>query len=174
MKSISIQELKELLDTKHLDHKIIIDVRTPGEHNAGHIPCAINMPLDDIEKQADVLRKYDVVYVHCQSGNRSGLACERLETLGLGNLVSVDGGMNEWEEDGFTVARGSDVKCRLPIMRQVLLAAGTLILLGFLLALFSSAYFLAIPVFVGCGLALAGLTGWCPMMAILTRMPWNK
>jgi rhodanese-related sulfurtransferase len=62
----------------------------------------------------------------------------------------------------------------LPIMRQVQIAAGLLVLLGIALAVLVSPWFMALPAFVGAGLVLAGLTGFCGMANLLRHMPWNR
>lgn len=172
MKEISVQELRQILAKKEKENVLVIDVRTPAEHRAASISQVVNMPLDEIEEHAADLRKYDAVYVHCQSGNRSQQACRRLETLGLGNLANVQGGIGEWERAGFEVCRGK--RCRMPIMQQVLLSAGSIILTGFVLAFFIHPYFLALPFIVGAGLTFAGATGKCSMIFILSKMPWNR
>jgi len=46
--------------------------------------------------------------------------------------------------------------------------------MGALLALFVNPAFVAIPLFVGCGLIFAGVTDRCGMMLVLTKAPWNK
>lgn len=105
MKEISTPELHEILEKKP-EGVLVLDVRTPAEYHSLHIPQAVNMPLDEIEKHADELRPYAAVYVHCQSGHRSLHVCERLQALGLTNLVNVQGGMGEWEQAGFAVRSG--------------------------------------------------------------------
>lgn len=172
MKNISTKELREILARKEKGNAIVIDVRTKEEHEAGRIADVVNMPLDEIEQRAEELKKYETVYVHCQSGARSSQACAKLETLGLTNLMNVEGGLSEWERLGFAVCRTKH--CRMPLMQQVLLTAGVFILLGFLLATLIHPYFLALPVVVGMGLTFAGATGKCFMMMVLVRMPWNK
>jgi rhodanese-related sulfurtransferase len=54
----------------------LIDVRTPGEFAAGHVPGAVNMPLDRLDAQA--LAGAGSVHVICQGGARSRQACEQL------------------------------------------------------------------------------------------------
>lgn len=172
MKEISVQELREILAKKEKENILVIDVRTPAEHRARSISQVVNMPLGEIEQRAEELRKYDAVYVHCQSGNRSQQACRRLETLGLANLANVRGGIGEWERAGFAVCRGKG--CRMPIMQQVLLSAGAIILSGFALAALAHPYFLVLPLIVGMGLTFAGATGRCFLMMALLKMPWNR
>lgn len=74
---------------------LLIDVRTPGEFSSGHLPNAINLPLDQIETSlpSRVADKNQVILLHCQSGMRSGLAKRKLNRLGYSkayNLGSYD------------------------------------------------------------------------------------
>ena len=63
---------------------LIIDVRTPGEFNSGHIKGSINIPLDDIRNKTEELKKKNkVIITCCRSGNRSGMAKSMLESAGI-------------------------------------------------------------------------------------------
>jgi phage shock protein E len=63
---------------------IILDVRTPGEFNSGHIKGSINIPLDEIKnKTAELKKKSKVIITCCRSGNRSGMAAAMLTTAGI-------------------------------------------------------------------------------------------
>jgi phage shock protein E len=70
---------------------LLIDVRTPSEFSAGHLPSAINIPLDQIETALPrrVTDKSQVLLLHCQSGMRSGLANKKLKALGYSNAFNV-------------------------------------------------------------------------------------
>ena len=68
----------------------------------------------------------------------------------------------------------ADRKAPLPIMRQVQIAAGSLVLLGIVLAVLVSPWFMALSAFVGAGLIVAGITGFCGMANLLLHMPWNR
>lgn len=74
----------------------VIDVRTPEEFAAGHIPGAINVPLDDIETDiASVIGdKNDPFALYCRSGNRSGQALTVLQDAGYTTMVNLGGIMN--------------------------------------------------------------------------------
>lgn len=103
--TISIHELHERF--KNLgQNEIILDVRTPQEHAAGHIPGAKNISHEEVLQHLGELKKFDKIYVHCRSGGRVQMACYDLVNAGLKNLVAVvDGGMPEWETCGFPVER---------------------------------------------------------------------
>lgn len=63
---------------------IIVDVRTPGEFNSGHIKGSINIPLDEIKnKMAELKKKNKVIITCCRSGNRSGMAESMLKAEGI-------------------------------------------------------------------------------------------
>ena len=70
---------------------LLIDVRSPGEFASGHLPKAINIPLDGIETALPrrVPNKDEALLLYCQSGTRSGLARRRLKGLGYGNALNV-------------------------------------------------------------------------------------
>ncbi len=70
---------------------VILDVRSRAEFNAGHLPKAINLPLNEIESlvQRSVPDKSVVLLLHCQSGMRSGLAVKRLKRLGYSNAYNL-------------------------------------------------------------------------------------
>jgi phage shock protein E len=63
---------------------LVIDVRTPGEFNSGHLEQAINIPLDEIESDLPkrVKNKNQVLLLHCASGMRSGVAAAKLKGMG--------------------------------------------------------------------------------------------
>ena len=63
---------------------MIVDVRTPGEFQGGHIRGSINIPLDEIsDKVTDLKAKNKVIITCCRSGNRSGAATSIMEAAGI-------------------------------------------------------------------------------------------
>lgn len=129
------------------------------------------MPLSDLASRIAELKDKKTIYVHCRSGNRSQRAIETLERLGLGaELVNVEGGIMAWEAAGLKTASTSSA---LPLTQQVFVTAGSLILGGVGLTLWQGIEFLIIPGFIGAGLLFAGITGWCGMALLLSKMPWN-
>ena len=87
---------------------LIVDVRTAQEFNgeSGRIPCAILVPLQDIETKPDVLAKYkekEIITV-CRSGRRSLSAANILAARGF-NVKSMSGGMNEWNRLKYPVKK---------------------------------------------------------------------
>ncbi len=173
MKHITIHSFKEVLQAEKNNSSVdFINVCTPTEYKEKHIKGVRSVPLDELDKHLDEFSQKQTIYIHCRSGNRGKKAMEKLASLGVqAELVNVEGGMLAWDEAGFETASISN---KLPLMRQVFLSAGVLILVGYVLSLFVHPYFIFLSVFVGLGLTFSGLTGWCGMALILSKMPWNK
>jgi thioredoxin len=77
--------------------KTILDVRTPGEYESGHIAKALNIDWNgtDFEEKLSVIDKSLPVYVYCLSGGRSSSAARKMRSLGF-TTVELDGGMMAW------------------------------------------------------------------------------
>jgi len=68
---------------------MIIDVRTLGEYERGHIEGSINIPLNELEASVDELKKVEKdLILCCASGMRSGQACTILAQYGLKNVYN--------------------------------------------------------------------------------------
>jgi rhodanese-related sulfurtransferase len=78
---------------------ILLDVRTPEEYAAGHVPGAINVPHDTLESRLAALpelRDHDLV-VYCRTGRRAGFALEMLARHGYTRLQHLAGDMDGWK-----------------------------------------------------------------------------
>jgi rhodanese-related sulfurtransferase len=151
----------------------LLDVRTPGEFAALHITGAYNVPLDTLGEHGPEIRaavRQPVVLV-CQSGQRARRAERVLADAGMPNLHVLDGGVGAWAAMGGPVTRGA---ARPSLERQVRVAAGALVAVGGALALGIHAAFALLPLAVGGGLILAGLTDRCGLALLLTRLPGNR
>ncbi|WIM71224.1 FAD-dependent oxidoreductase [Corynebacterium suedekumii] len=72
----------------------LVDVRTPEEFNAGTIPGAINLPLDDLRERRDELAGRRAL-VFCRVGQRGHVAASLLGQLGV-TVANLDGGFLTW------------------------------------------------------------------------------
>ena len=70
---------------------VILDTRTDFEYERGHIDGAMHIPLDSIRERMSELPKDKTIYVHCQSGLRSYIACRILSQNGY-DCRNVAGG----------------------------------------------------------------------------------
>jgi rhodanese-related sulfurtransferase len=153
----------------------ILDVRTPAEFARVHVPGAALLPLDELDPAkiaAAHAGSTDAIYIICQSGVRAGKAVQRIRAAGLQNAWSIEGGTAAWEKAGLPVERGHMKSISLE--RQVRIGAGSLALLGALLAWWVHPAFIALSGFVGAGLLFAGITDYCGMGLLLAKMPWNR
>ncbi len=71
----------------------IVDVRSRDEYITGHLPKAINLPIDDLEEECTELlsNRNQVIFVYCSSGVRARRACEMMAGLGYTNLYGFGG-----------------------------------------------------------------------------------
>lgn len=168
MNSISAQKLKVSCQE---NEACLLDVRQPDEYHYRRIQGAQLIPLDSIESRASEIPKDRPVYVYCRSGNRSRQAVSRLEALGFNNLVNLEGGLQAYEKCGGQILcprRG------LPLIQQVQIGAGSLVVAGTLLAWLVHPAFMLLSGLVGTGLVFAGVSGFCGMAQLLSHMPWNR
>ena len=148
----------------------VIDVREPMEYASGHIPGSCNVPLAQLSGAS--LPEGPLVLV-CQSGNRSARGVQTLLQQGHPHPISdLEGGLPSWQQAGYPVHRLANAP--LPLMRQVQIAAGSLVLLGLILSQVVAPAWILLTWFVGAGLVFAGITGFCGMARLLARMPWNR
>lgn len=149
---------------------ILVDIREPAEHAREKIPGAQSMPLSRFD--AARLAGGKAVIFHCQSGNRTRTNADKLCVVEAPEMYVLEGGITGWKSAGY--ATKLDRSKPIELQRQVQIAAGSLTVLGLLLALLISPWFALLSAFVGCGLMFAGVSGWCGMARLLATMPWNK
>ncbi|GAA0549734.1 hypothetical protein GCM10010172_34750 [Paractinoplanes ferrugineus] len=80
---------------------VLLDVRHPGEYAGGHLPGAVNVPLDEVSAVAARYAGQAVVTV-CHSGARS-LAAARLLSAAGARVQSLAGGTEAWRQAGYPV-----------------------------------------------------------------------
>lgn len=73
----------------------VVDVRTPGEFAQGHIPGAVNIPVDQIADRPPDVEKDTVIVLYCLSGGRSGTAFRALKRLEFAHIVNF-GAVANW------------------------------------------------------------------------------
>lgn len=90
------------------DH-LIIDVSEPAEFSRGHIPDAINIPLNNINDNEKSLPKdkESTVILVCQTGSRCVSAAKQLRGKGLSNLHILAGGMVGWNKENLPVTKNN-------------------------------------------------------------------
>jgi phage shock protein E len=87
-------QLAKLIEGNQLSH-VLVDVRTPEEYAAGHIPTAVNIPVTEIADRPPGKDKSSLIIVYCRSGARSAKARTILIDLGYTDVVDF-GGVSRW------------------------------------------------------------------------------
>lgn len=151
---------------------VVIDIREPDEYAREHIVGAYLLPLSSLDHAELTIEAGQHAIFHCKSGMRTEAHCERLSQLMSGDTYLLQGGLDAWSKAGLPTATNRNAP--LEINRQVQITAGSLVVLGILLGAMIHPAFLGVSLFVGAGLVFAGISGWCGMAKLLTRMPWNR
>jgi rhodanese-related sulfurtransferase len=169
-RTIDAATLRELIDSGRAPR--LLDVRTPGEFEAFHIPGSYNVPLGLLKEHREELRRHldeDVVLI-CRSGARATQAEQTLAGTGLPNLKVLTGGIMAWQAAHAPIAQGEP---RWDLERQVRLVAGSIVLVSVLGSLFvPQAKWVA--GFIGAGLTFAAVTNTCAMGMLLGKLPYNR
>lgn len=86
---------------------VILDVRTSGEFDQGHIQGAINIDVEgpDFESRIADLDKSATYAVYCQSGRRSGIATQLMSDKGFASLFNLRDGVQSWISAGLPLVR---------------------------------------------------------------------
>lgn len=161
-----------------MKEKIILDVRTPEEYKSERIIGSIDIPLSFIETREDrvaKLLKGKEVLIICRSGRRAELAKQILAPHSeIGQMEVYPGGILEYRKEFPDQIEAGKISIKLPIMRQVQIAAWWMILVFSLLGFLVNINFFWGVLFIGGGLFHAGLSGNCMMATILWKLPFNK
>lgn len=149
---------------------LLVDIREADEHAREHIAGALNIPLSRL---ASLRCEGRTVIFLCGTGMRTTAnAAVLAQAAGTAPCRVMKGGVAAWRSAGLPTE--VDRSRPLPIMRQVQIVAGALVLLGVLLSATVAPAFIALSAFVGAGLVFAGITGFCGMARLLGLMPWNR
>ena len=88
---------------------VIVDVRSRGEYDTGHLPGAVHIPFYTIGsglKERGVA-KDDQIVLYCEHGPRAGVAALSLYLHGYGHVSSLEGHMKEWRTKGLPMEKTS-------------------------------------------------------------------
>jgi adenylyltransferase/sulfurtransferase len=94
---ITPQELSERMQRG--DALVLVDVREPYEWEAGHLPEAKHIPLQQVPNRLEEIPKDAEIVMICRSGGRSANAQQFLKLQGYGKVLNLVGGMSRWSRD---------------------------------------------------------------------------
>ena len=157
----------------------VVDVRTQAEVATECLKDSAHFPVQTIDGaavQAHLQQQghnpEKPIYLLCANGPRATMAADKLSAHLDSELVVIDGGLNALKQLNIETQQGA--RNLISLERQVRIAAGSLVVVGVLLGLLVSPWFLGLSGFVGAGLAFAGITDTCAMAMMLAAMPWNN
>jgi len=86
---------------------LVIDLRSKDLYDAGHIGDARNVPVAELESQAETLKKWrdKNVITYCDSGANGASAARSLIKLGFTKVFNLQGGLNAWVKDNLPLAK---------------------------------------------------------------------
>jgi glyoxylase-like metal-dependent hydrolase (beta-lactamase superfamily II)/rhodanese-related sulfurtransferase len=93
---IGVDDLRQMLADEP-ENVAILDVREPGETEAGAIEGSLRIPLGEIARRAGEVDRSKLLVVHCKGGYRSSIATSLLRRAGVQNLANLTGGFDAWE-----------------------------------------------------------------------------
>lgn len=85
-------QLYEFLEQLGKPGCIFIDLRTPEEYREGHLAGALNIPYEELEERKHRLRRQDTLFLYCDRGNVSLMACRDLKREGY-RVTNLWGGV---------------------------------------------------------------------------------
>jgi rhodanese-related sulfurtransferase len=127
MNSITVDALRN----HPSDHGKLIDVRSPAEFAVGHIPGAVNVPMEQVEVRMADIGNGPAVLI-CEAGTRASIVAGWLAERQPVSVLA--GGTAAWRRAELPLV--SCASCRWTLERQVRFAAGLIVLVATLLAVF--------------------------------------
>ena len=100
--AISSKEASALIE-KHMGNSdfVILDIRTPGEYQSGHIDNSIMIDFYSKTFAAEVSRldKEKTYLIYCRSGNRSGQTLKLIDSMGFQRVYHLKHGIIDWQKE---------------------------------------------------------------------------
>jgi hydroxyacylglutathione hydrolase len=103
----STERIGALLAAERLasEHPLLVDVRSPREHDAKHIVGSASMPLNHLAERLGELPRDRPIIVHCAGGYRSSIAASLLMREGFTHVSELAGGIAAWDAAGLPSAK---------------------------------------------------------------------
>ena len=106
MTTISIATASTLQGGQNATTHQLIDVRSASEYASGHIPGAVNIPMDQVEARLDDLVCGLPIILVCQAGKRARMVAGLVEPC-RSDVTVLDGGTAAWSPPGLPWSRMS-------------------------------------------------------------------
>lgn len=168
LKTIDARAAQRLAD----EGALLIDVRELSEFSREHIPGSLAHPLSTLRGERLAAPNAGKVVFLCASGARTNAHAGALAECADCDAYILEGGLGAWKRAGLPLEGAG--RQPVSILRQALIAAGTLAIAGFLLGTYVAPAWHLLSLLVGCGLLFSGSTNFCPMAFFVSLMPWNR
>ena len=103
---VSAVQLPQLINQ---ENAVVVDVCQPEEFRKGHIPAAINIPVEQIKEQLGQLEKFRKkdrpIVLSCRSGQRASRAAAVLRKNEFKRVYTLSGGLAAWEKENLPLER---------------------------------------------------------------------
>src|SRR5271165_5254316 len=164
--TIKAERLREMLSASAPMRTL--DVRSPAEFATGHVPGAVNIPMEQVKSRMQDVPQGPLVLI-CEGGQRAEIVAGWLAAVH--HATVLEGGTRAWRNAGYPLV--ASAPCRWTLERQVRLIAGLVVLAATLLSILINTKWVYLAMLVGAGLTFAGVTNICGMAILLGKMPWN-
>ncbi|UCD80482.1 MAG: rhodanese-like domain-containing protein [Desulfobacterales bacterium] len=103
-REVSANEAAQLINN---EHPLILDVRTPGEYNSGHLQNAVLIPVQELQARIKELVAYKdrEILIYCATGNRSTVAAKIMIDNNFKQIANMRHGIYDWVKKNFPVTR---------------------------------------------------------------------
>lgn len=152
----------------------LFDIREADEFHREHIAGARLAPRAEIKvtDAGNDRAEATIAIFHCNSGQRTREAADQIRSCGYLEAYALEGGLSGWKSAG--LATELNRKAPISLQRQVQITAGSMVVIGILLAWLVSPWFALLSGFVGAGLVFAGISNTCALARVLALLPYNR
>ena len=105
IREVTVDQVKAKLDRG--ERFALVDVREDNEWAKDHVTGAIHLGKGIIERDAEqqLPDKNAQIVLYCGGGFRSALAADNLQKMGYTNVLSMDGGIRDWRDKGYSLTK---------------------------------------------------------------------
>ena len=104
--TVSAHEFKQKVDSNEY---VVIDIRTPKEHQEEHIDAEqqnIDIYADNFSDKIKALDRNKKYLIYCRSGSRTKMGLNRMKAFGFDEVYDLDDGITEWKKSNFPIMIG--------------------------------------------------------------------
>lgn len=101
---LTAEQVLEKLDTDQA--LLAVDVRSPAEFGVAHIPGAVNIPVNEIEKRLDEFKHDNGVLIYCINGSRTRQAEAILLGADIPEVYHLEGTFSGWIQGKHPIEKG--------------------------------------------------------------------